>query len=118
MALKHANQRNARFAQFKPRKSSNAQAAIEYLTTYGWAILIIAVVVSLLYAFVFAPSFITPQKCTFASGANCNDVIIGTSSTASKIVLLLSNSQQYSMDTPRMTINMPDVGNVTGTCSD
>ena len=93
-----------------------AQAAIEYLTTYGWAILIIAIMISFLYAFVFAPSFVVPQKCSLTSGAYCNDVVFGTSQGASRLVMLLSNTQQYPFSAPSVIVSVPESGNVSGSC--
>ena len=45
------------------KKLGKGQSALEYLITYGWAILIIAVVVSLLYFFVAVPSSVVPNSC-------------------------------------------------------
>jgi len=50
--------------------SGRGQAAMEYLMTYGWAILIIVIVLgALLYLGVFTPP--TPDVCQFAPGFLC-----------------------------------------------
>jgi hypothetical protein len=42
--------------------SSKAQSAMEYLMTYGWAILVIAVVLGVLYSLgIFSPSNFAPK---------------------------------------------------------
>ncbi|MCD4666841.1 hypothetical protein K8R47_03460 [archaeon] len=52
------------------------QTAMEYLMTYGWAILIVLIaLVALFYLGVFNPS--TPNICTVGAPLNCNDVKLG-----------------------------------------
>ncbi|MFA6036006.1 MAG: hypothetical protein WC759_03540 [Candidatus Micrarchaeia archaeon] len=55
----------------RPRNiSEHGQAAMEYLMTYGWAILVIVIVLgALLYMGVFTPP--TPDICQFAPGFLC-----------------------------------------------
>ena len=67
-----------RTSKGRNRKGKRAQSAMEYLTTYGWAILIVAIVVAILYFYTSVPSNIVNNSCTFVSGAYCNDMIIGT----------------------------------------
>jgi len=51
----------------KPKK---AQAAMEFLMTYGWAILIVVVVLgALIYLKVLSPDKMMPEKCIFASSS-------------------------------------------------
>ncbi|HLC46713.1 MAG TPA: hypothetical protein VJI75_03140 [Candidatus Nanoarchaeia archaeon] len=51
-----------------------AQAAMEFLLTYGWAILIVLVVIAALAYFgVLSPSKFLPEKCTFQPGILCKD---------------------------------------------
>jgi len=48
------------------------QTAMEYLMTYGWAILIIMVVLAVLfYLGVLNPSSVTPSQCVFPAGITC-----------------------------------------------
>ena len=48
------------------------QTAMEYLMTYGWAILIIMVVLAVLfYLGVLNPAGLTPNQCTFPAGVTC-----------------------------------------------
>lgn len=64
------------------------QAAMEYLMTYGWAILVIVVVLAaLLYLGVF--NVPTPERCQLQTGINCNSFrLVGSSGALS---LSLSN---------------------------
>jgi len=53
-------------------KMRKGQTAMEYLMTYGWAILIIMVVLAVLfYLGVLNPSSVTPNQCTFPPGFTC-----------------------------------------------
>jgi len=53
-------------------KMRKGQTAMEYLMTYGWAILIIMVVLAVLfYLGVLNPSGMTPTQCTFPPGFTC-----------------------------------------------
>ena len=57
----------------------NAQAALEFLMTYGWAILVVIVVIgALAYFGVLNPSILLPEKCTIETGFDCKDFIFNT----------------------------------------
>ncbi|MBI2651030.1 hypothetical protein HYX01_01015 [Candidatus Woesearchaeota archaeon] len=54
-----------------PKKS---QAALEFLTTYAWAFLVIMITIGTLYYFgIFNFSKFLPQKCVFTSQFECID---------------------------------------------
>lgn len=51
-----------------------SQIALEFLSTYGWALLVITLTVSTLYYFgVFDFAKFLPQKCLFPSQFKCSD---------------------------------------------
>ncbi len=52
-------------------RNMKGQAAIEYLMTYGWAILVIAIVIVALY--VMTQTQVKLEQCTFPPGFMCND---------------------------------------------
>ncbi len=57
---------------FSKRGNSKAQSAMEYLMTYGWAILIISIVLAALFALgVFSSSSFVGTTCIAASGYEC-----------------------------------------------
>ncbi len=57
-------------------RTSRAQSAMEYLMTYGWAILIIAVVLAALFELgVFNGSNLAPQACIAESGFICKNPV-------------------------------------------
>ncbi|MCW6160073.1 MAG: hypothetical protein LVQ95_03240 [Candidatus Micrarchaeales archaeon] len=74
-------------------KNKRAQSAIEYLTTYGWAILIIIVVVAALYRLgIFNPTIST--TCIFPAEFGCLSAVLYSSNST-----LYINVQQ-SLQTP------------------
>ncbi|MCP4651414.1 MAG: hypothetical protein GY853_15215 [PVC group bacterium] len=61
-----------------------AQAAMEFLMTYGWAILVVLVVIgALAYFGVLSPQNLLPEKCELQMGLNCKDYIISQGGAAS-----------------------------------
>ena len=55
-----------------------AQAAMEFLMTYGWAILVVLVVIgALAYFGVLSPTSILPEKCFFQVGLECEQYVVG-----------------------------------------
>jgi hypothetical protein len=54
-----------------------AQAALEFLTTYGWAFIVILVMIgALAYFGVLSPSKVLPPKCIVEAGIDCRDYVI------------------------------------------
>jgi len=52
--------------------NKKGQSAMEYLMTYGWAILVIIIVIAVLfYIGVLNPRNVTPTSCTFPPGISC-----------------------------------------------
>ncbi len=60
-------------------KGFKAQSAMEYLMTYGWAILIIAVVLAALFALgVFSGASLLGTSCVASSGYTCTNPVMNT----------------------------------------
>ena len=54
-----------------------SQAALEFLTTYGWAFLVILIMISTLAYFgILSPSKLLPDRCNFGSEIGCKDFTI------------------------------------------
>ena len=54
------------------RNKRNAQAAMEFLLTYGWAILVVlAAIAALAYFGVLSPERLLPEKCLLEPGLAC-----------------------------------------------
>ena len=66
-----------------PRKfikfSRKSQAALEFLTTYGWAFLVILIMIAALSYFgILSPSKLLPDRCNFGPELSCTDYGIGS----------------------------------------
>ena len=72
-------------AQFKNNK---AQAAMEFLMTYGWAILVVlAAIAALAYFGVLSPEKFLPEKCVIQPGIAC----VSHKVTPTAVTLVISN---------------------------
>jgi hypothetical protein len=55
-------------------KRNHAQAALEFLTTYAWAFIVILMMIgALAYFGILSPSNLLPNKCTISSEFICED---------------------------------------------
>lgn len=69
--------------------SRSGQAALEFLMTYGWAILVVLVAIgALAYFGVLSPDKFLPAKCTLQAGIACLDY----KATATTVQIVLQNS--------------------------
>jgi len=95
-----------------------AQSAMEYLMTYGWAVLLIAIIASLLYLYLGVPHVIVPTTCSFVTGAYCNDLVVGSNVTthASTLAVFLTDTQPYPILNPKLFINVNGVNTSAQTC--
>ena len=74
---------------------TKSQAALEFLTTYAWAFLVILIMIGALgYFGVLKPSKILPDRCTFGTEISCIDFRVGygTTGTDGTFDLRLKNS--------------------------
>jgi len=71
------------------------QAAMEFLMTYGWAILVVlAAVGALAYFGVLSPGNLLPQRCEFPAGMDCTENP-DASAGGGTITFPLANSNGY-----------------------
>jgi hypothetical protein len=79
-----------------------AQAAMEFLMTYGWAILVVlAAIGALAYFGVLSPDRFLPVKCTMPSGVACLDHRY----TGSAIQMVIQNSAGFDMTGVTVSVN-------------
>ena len=82
----------------KPSRKHKAQSAMEYLMTYGWAILIIAVVLGALFSLgVFSGNTLLGNACIASSGYYCQNPqylhgTLGTGAAGNLIVTVGQNT--------------------------
>ncbi|MBI2130244.1 hypothetical protein HYU10_00575 [Candidatus Woesearchaeota archaeon] len=92
--------------------SRKSQAALEFLMTYGWAILVVLVAVgALAYFGVLSPDKFLPTKCTLQPGIGCID----HKATATTISVVLQNAVGY--DISSITVKAENCGTSSSTSS-
>ena len=85
MNRKYENDNHFQIRRFK--KSSKAQAAMEFLMTYGWAILVVLVAIgALAYFGVLNPSKFLPSSCVVTPGISCDDHRVRQDGTATIVL--------------------------------
>ena len=68
--------------------NKRAQAALEFLTTYGWAFLVILIMIgTLAYFGILSPGKYLPNRCTFGSELQCIDYQISATGNTFRIKL-------------------------------
>lgn len=73
------------------KKYKKAQMALEFLTTYGWAFLVIFIMISTLAYFgILNPSKLLPDRCTLGSEFECQDFLLDA--TNGKMLLRLKSN--------------------------
>ncbi|MFA5141731.1 MAG: hypothetical protein WC471_02075 [Candidatus Woesearchaeota archaeon] len=69
--------------------NKKAQAAMEFLMTYGWAILVVLVVIgSLAYFGVLSPTALLPEKCFMPIGLSCTQHLVSATAGTAKFQFL------------------------------
>lgn len=80
------------------------QAAMEFLMTYGWAILAAVIVIGVLASFgVFSPSKYVPTSCVLSAPFGCDKNQVAATTTT--VSLVVRNGGGESMDISDVTIS-------------
>ncbi|MBI2133714.1 hypothetical protein HYU11_03465 [Candidatus Woesearchaeota archaeon] len=100
------------------QKSKRGQAAMEFLMTYGWAILVVLVVIgALAYFGVLSPDNLLPEKCTFPLQLSCKDFSAAdTVAGPDSVTLSLVNGAGRSMIIRDMNVTSSEAIAVAGGC--
>ena len=81
---------------------NRGQAAMEFLMTYGWAILVVlAAIAALAYFGVLSPDRFLPDKCQLPSGIACLDSRLTTSGAT----LVIQNALGFDMTGITVSVN-------------
>ena len=78
-----------------------SQAAMEFLMTYGWAILVVLVAIgALAYFGVLSPDKFLPSKCQLPAGIACTDfkVVAGATGTTGTVDVVLRNGLGFDIN--------------------
>jgi hypothetical protein len=82
--------------------NKRGQAAMEFLMTYGWAILVVlAAIAALAYFGVLSPDKFIPEKCILPSGIACLDSSLKTSGAT----IVIQNAMGIDMTDITLTIS-------------
>ena len=102
--------------EFMKKKISQkkAQAAMEFLMTYGWALLVVLIAIGALAFFgVLNPSRFLPNSCTLAPGFACTD--FKADATGEEIIIVLQNGLGEALNDVTLELdNLNGAGSCTG----
>jgi len=91
------------------------QAAMEFLMTYGWAILVVLVAIgALAYFGVLSPGRFLPESCTIAPGLDCYD--FGVDASANQIQMDIRNGMGQKVTFS--AVNLDTDGDGTADCTE
>lgn len=86
-----------------------AQAAMEFLMTYGWAILVVlAAIGALAYFGVLSPDRFLPSKCVVTGGFTCTEYKLDGTTGAEEVRLYLQNNLGVAADSVNVTLEDAD----------
>jgi hypothetical protein len=92
------------------------QAATEFMLTYGWALLILAIIVIAFVYFYGLPGTVIQNTCTFVSQITCDGITLGSNSIGTKIDLIAINSQPFGLSDPIATVYIAQYGSANAMC--
>ena len=89
-------------------KTMKGQSAVEYMTTYGWAILVLGIVLVLLFSSgIFSPTYLISEECTIGTKLICNAIIF-QDGDALRIAINASNGFGYMIKIKNIDIVLSD----------
>ncbi|MFH1400566.1 MAG: hypothetical protein ABIH41_03540 [Nanoarchaeota archaeon] len=94
------------------KRGERGQAALEFLTTYGWAFMIILVSIAALAYFGLRPP--VPTRCIVSPEFSCTDYQMRVASSGANLSVLLRNSAGEVLDISEANCTFPDLVNRQG----
>jgi len=88
----------------KIEKSKKGQAALEYLVTYGWALVLILGIVALLYSYIFKPEFYVVESCSMAPGISCSYFYLANVGNNMLLNFTMTNEMDFAMEIQEINI--------------
>lgn len=91
-------------------KSRKGQAATEFLVTYGWAILLVIVIMAILYSSIFKPEFYVAERCDIGPGITCDNFYLNktSSGTGLNLTLYAHNSMGFDINITSINFTLED----------
>jgi hypothetical protein len=100
----------------KRRKKS--QAALEYLTTYGWAFLVVLVAIgALIYFGIMNPARFAPNSCTTSTDFRCVDYVLKAGAIGA-VKIKIANAMSKPVQFDSFSCIFEDGTTIAGTTSD
>ncbi|MDE1870871.1 MAG: pentapeptide repeat-containing protein [Candidatus Micrarchaeota archaeon] len=98
---------------------ANGQTAIEFLSTYGFTFLIIALVLLFLILYTSLPKTILPFQCTFYNAFSCHDLIYINlpNDTGSQLIILASAGQIGVVNFTSFNASINNIHSTSGYCT-
>lgn len=95
-----------------------SQSAIEFLSTYSFVFLIIAIVIVLLFALSYVPKKTLPFQCSTYGGFSCSDAAFAANSVTSNSVLkvIVTDTQPGVVSIGGFNAKINGIATVTGYC--
>jgi hypothetical protein len=86
------------------KRNSKGQSALEFIMTYGWAILVVLVMIgALAYFGVLSPKNYLPDRCTMGAGMNCKDYQVTETAAGSGKLRVQMNIENKGGSTIKIT---------------
>lgn len=101
------------------KHNKKGQGALEFLMTYGWAFLVILIMIgALAYFGVLSPSRFLPDRCSLGSEFECDDfqILQGDATLGSSIVIKLTSNIDKNINVTQL--NVSAANNDGFTCDD
>ncbi len=87
------------------------QAAMEYLVTYGWALLILFVVVAyLLTSGAFSANSFASQECVFQPDLSCSPYVLYRDSSSATLLFTLTNGLGFPINVSSINFTTTGIG--------
>lgn len=96
---------------------NKAQSAMEYMITYGWAFILLTIVVAIVFFYLQVPQKASPPTCTITSTLLCEDTNLGTYAGTGTTVatFYFINEGTYPLSDPEPKVSYNNNNN-TGSC--
>ncbi|MFA5412303.1 MAG: hypothetical protein WC350_03085 [Candidatus Micrarchaeia archaeon] len=92
-------------------RSKKGQAAAEYLVTYGWALLLLVVVIAILLSTgIFNPSAFVGEECVIQPDIPCTGFQLYKSGSSTVLLMSVENRLGYTMLLDEVKVTTTDLG--------
>jgi hypothetical protein len=90
-------------------RTAKGQAAMEFLVTYGWAILLILVIMAILYSSIFKPEFFVAERCDIGPGIACDSFYLNiTNGNQLNFTLKAHNTIGFKVNITQINFTLQD----------